>query len=328
MKLRVGTRTSKLALAQTRQICRVLANACPDLEIEEVHVSTQGDRDAKTPLHQQSTIGLFTKALEEALGDGRIDLAVHSLKDLPTQVAPGLELGAIPIRANPWDAFISARYPHLIDMPPGSVVATGSIRRQAEIRYHYPHLDVVGIRGNIDTRLANYAEVGSALILAAAGLERAGLSEVVRSELSLTEMTPAPGQGALALEIRAECPELAERLARVHDPATELAVSAERSVLELLGGGCSLPLGSFGRVVGGNLILTATVTAPDGSERIQQTVEAEVDLTASREQTQSEARRVAEGLVEKLDAKGARRLLELAPDLSPQPDKSRPSGQT
>ena len=168
-RLRIGTRTSELALTQTRAVAAQLQAAHPDLEIEEVHLTTSGDRDQTTPLDAQGGVGLFTKELERALLADECDLAVHSLKDLPTTLPDGLLLGAVPPREQPWDVWISETHPDLLDIESGGIVATGSLRRRAQILHRFPHLEVRGIRGNIDTRIAKYGEHAVGLILAAAG---------------------------------------------------------------------------------------------------------------------------------------------------------------
>ncbi len=270
MKIRIGTRGSELALTQTRAIAARIAQAIPNAVLEEVVLKTSGDRDTTTPLSAQGGVGVFTKELERALLDHEIDLAVHSLKDLPTVSPPGLQLGAIPERASPWDAFISDRYADLGDLPDGGVVATGSLRRRAQILHWHPRLEVIGIRGNIDTRLAKYLELGAVgLILAEAGLVRTGREGVIRSRLGPTEMTPAPGQGALGLEIREDAAELFEALRPIDHEVTRQAVTAERCFLRELEGGCHLPIGAFARVSGGQLVLTGMLATADGSRRLQ-----------------------------------------------------------
>lgn len=273
MKVRVGTRGSELALVQTRQVIADLRAAHPDLEVVEVILSTPGDVDRTTPLSEQGGVGVFTNTLERALLADEVDLAVHSLKDLPTTLPDGLVIGAVPERASPWDAFICERYADPRDLPAGARVATGSLRRQAQLRHLHPHLEVVGIRGNIDTRLATYSEQADALILAAAGLVRTGRDAVIQTEFGPTEMTPAPGQGALGLEVRAADSELIARLGALDHAPTRRAVTAERAFLRALGGGCHLPIGALGTCRGEALVLTGMVATVDGSKRLQLAVE-------------------------------------------------------
>ncbi|MEM7261225.1 MAG: hydroxymethylbilane synthase [Planctomycetota bacterium] len=301
MKIRVGTRGSELALTQTRAMCARIVEQVPGAEIEEVILTTKGDQDRETPLAAQGGVGVFTKELERALLDDEIDLAIHSLKDLPTLLPEGLALGAVPERASPWDAFISDRYPDLTDLPAGAKVATGSLRRRAQILHRCPHLEVIGIRGNIDTRLRRYREVGAdALILAEAGLARTERTDVIRARFTVTEMTPAPGQGALGLEVRAADVDLIDALAEVDCPATRAAVTAERTFLRELEGGCHLPIGGYGRVVEDRLVLVGMLATEDGTERLQLSVEGAI----------AEARELGVSLTEKMRRAGGAAILE------------------
>ncbi len=270
MKIRLGTRGSGLALAQCRWVAARLRAAAPRFEIEEVLVRTGGDQDAATPLHERDGTGAFTKELEQALAAGEIDLAVHSLKDLPTLLSPGLVLAAIPARESPWDAWISADYPDPLDLPPGARVMTGSLRRAAQLRARFPALEVCGIRGNIDTRLAKYQERGGAgLLLAEAGLRRTARTDVIRGIFGPTEMTPAPGQGALGLETRAGDDgadgEILRVVAGIDDPPSRASVTAERALLARLGAGCHMPVGAIARVAGAHMSILAMVALADGS---------------------------------------------------------------
>ncbi len=281
MKLRLGTRGSELALTQSRQVAQQICEAFQQqkgeiLEIEEVILETRGDVDQSSALHSHSAPGVFTKELERALLAGEVDFAVHSLKDLPTQTPEGLQIAAIPSREEPWDAWLSTTAPDLVDLAPGSQVATGSLRRRAQILHEFPELEVVGIRGNIDTRIAKVEERGDAgLILAAAGLRRTGREALIRSTFSVSEMTPAPGQGALALEVRAEDHASAEILALVDDPETRREVTAERAFLAALEGGCHLPIGAFARTSSGadrsscTMVLVGMVATPEGDQLLR-----------------------------------------------------------
>ena len=278
MRVRIGTRGSELALTQARGIAGRLEAVLPDLEIEEIILRTRGDQDRETPLDQHGGVGLFTKELERALLAGEIDLAVHSLKDLPTQSPEGLVVAAIPEREEPWDVWISERYPDLIDLPAGAVVATGSLRRRAQIRHRFPHVEVVGIRGNIDTRLRKYPELGAdGLILAAAGLVRTGREDVIRARLGPTEMTPAPGQGALGLQTRADDEATRACVAVLDDPGTRAAVTAERIFMATVEAGCHSPLGALGRRTEEALTLLGLLADPDGERQVQMTVEGAPD---------------------------------------------------
>jgi hydroxymethylbilane synthase len=255
--LRIGTRGSRLARAQTGWVRDHLAAAAPGSTLEEVIISTSGDQSPAGPLGT----GVFVKELQAALLDGRIDLAVHSLKDLPTEATPGLVVAAIPERADARDALVGGQ---LRGLSPGAAVGTGSPRRSAQLRRLRPDLDVVPIRGNIPTRIdrARSGEL-AAVMLAAAGLARLGLA--ADDLLDPDEVLPAPGQGALALEVRDADPAAAGLAAVLDHRPTRSAVLAERAVLRELGGGCLLPVAAYGQLAGGVLSLTASVTAPDGS---------------------------------------------------------------
>lgn len=277
MKIRIGTRASELARVQTGHVADELRRRHPEVEVEEVLIRTTGDADRTTPLHQQGGVGLFTKELERALLDAEIDLAVHSLKDLPTTLPAGLDLAAVPEREEPWDAWISAEYPDLVDLPAGARVATGSPRRRLQILQRYPHLEVIGIRGNIDTRITRYAELGAAgTFLAAAGLNRIGRTDSIRRKLGPTEMTPAPAQGALGLEVRSADEDVARVVATLEDPATRAEVEAERELLALLEAGCSLPVGALARVRNERLTLLGMIVDLRADKLLRLSVEGAV----------------------------------------------------
>jgi len=272
--IRIGTRGSQLALWQANHVAALLRAQGHTVEIEVIR--TVGDRmqnPAFTPPEGLSPngTGIFIKEIEDALLAHRIDLAVHSLKDLPTQITPGLTLAAIPPRADARDAFVCEEHWGLHMLPSGSTVATTSPRRQAMILALRPDLTFVEMRGNIDTRLRKWTEgQADALVLASAGLDRLGRTESVHQRFSVDEITPAPGQGALALQVR--CPQNpadAAIHAAVHtlnNPTTEYAVTAERAVLHALGGGCQLPLGAFCHQVDDHWHLHAMVVSPDGEQ--------------------------------------------------------------
>lgn len=270
MKIRLGTRASALARTQSGGIADLIRARHPEIIIEEVLIETGGDQDQATPLHEMGSPGVFSAEVERALADGEIDVAVHSLKDLPVEQPPGLVIAAIPAREDPRDAWISEGYPGLVDVPAGFSIATGSLRRSCQILHRYPHLEIAGIRGNLDTRLRVHQERGDAgLLLAAAGLNRLGLSNRIRCTLSTTEMTPAPGQGALAVEIRVEDEKLTSVVAELDDASTRACVDAEREFLAALGGGCHLPIGAIAVRTGGQLSLCGVLGLPDGSELIR-----------------------------------------------------------
>jgi hydroxymethylbilane synthase len=272
--IRIGSRGSQLALWQANHIAALLRAQGHAVEIEVIR--TIGDRmqspDFAPPegLSPNGT-GIFIKEIEDALLDHRIDLAVHSLKDLPTQLTPGLTLAAIPQRSDARDAFVCEDHWGLHMLPSGSTVATTSPRRQAMILALRPDLHFVAMRGNIDTRLRKWSEgAADALVLASAGLDRLGRTENVHQRFAVDEITPAPGQGALALQVRsphtADDTALHTAVRTLNCTATEFAVTAERAVLHALGGGCQLPLGAFCHLVDAFWHLHAMVAAPDGDE--------------------------------------------------------------
>ncbi len=264
-KIRLGTRGSALALAQARWVKEQLTGRHPHCRVELVVIKTTGDTIRDVPLAQVGGKGLFIKEIEEALLSGRVDLAVHSLKDMPAQVPAGLMLGAVPAREDHRDAFISSRYPNLKAIPAGGRIGTGSLRRQAQILHLRPDLEVVPLRGNVDTRLKKMENLGlAALILAAAGLHRLGLGQAYRGLLPETEMLPAVGQGALGLEVRAEDRRLNELLAFLDHPPSRVAVTGERAFLARLEGGCRVPVAALGRMNGDSLTLEALICDPEG----------------------------------------------------------------
>ena len=260
MTLRVGTRGSKLALAQTR-----LALAALD-DIELVIVRTRGD-ESDAPLPQLGE-GVFVRALEDALRRGEIDVAVHSLKDMPTDDPEDLVVAAIPARADPRDVIITRDRAGLADLRRGAVVGTGSVRREAFLRAARPDILTRAIRGNVDTRLAK-VERGEydAIVLALAGLRRLGVSVGEHEVLSIDLCPPAPGQGALAVQCRRDDGATRALLAPLDHPATREGVAAERALLRALGASCEIPLGTHGRIEDGALVLDAALATPDGVRR-------------------------------------------------------------
>jgi hydroxymethylbilane synthase len=267
-RLILGSRGSALALAQARWVQARLRDADPAAEPEIRIVRTEGDRSQTAALASGVTLGIFVREIEEELLSGRIDLAVHSLKDLPTAQPRGLEVAAIPVREDPRDVLILRGGGGLEDLPPGAVIGTGSPRRVGQIRAMRPDLRFHAIRGNVDTRIRKLREGEvSALVLAAAGLNRLGIRDVSIQPFSWDTLLPAPGQGALGIEIRSADRHLADSLRRVlDDPATSAAVRAERAFLKALGGGCQMPVGALGVLEDGQLFLRGAVAALDGSK--------------------------------------------------------------
>lgn len=269
--LRIGTRQSSLALWQSRYVADCLARLHPGLELRLERIVTKGDRVLDAPLAQIGGKGLFTKEIERALLNRQIDLAVHSLKDLPTQLPAGLCLGAVTQRAEAADAFVSHRYNTLASLPSGARVGTSSLRRQAQLLALRPDLRLLSVRGNVDTRLAKLAggQV-DALILAAAGLERLGYGRQIRELLPPSLILPAVGQGALAIECRQDDQAALELLAPLNHEVTALATAAERAFLEVVGGGCQVPIGVYGLILEGELTLEALIASLDGSKLLRQ----------------------------------------------------------
>jgi len=274
--LRIGTRGSALALAQTRAIAAEISGAS-GLEVELVPVTTHGDTSRES-LATLGGTGVFASALRESLLRGECDLVVHSLKDLPTAPYAGLTVASVPAREDPRDVVCARDGLTLATLPRGARVGTGSPRRRAQILAERPDLEVVDIRGNIDTRLSRVSAGDlDAVILAAAGLERIDRIDAATEHLELDRWPTAPGQGALALEIRAEDAETHSEVGRaveaVDDPFTHAAVLAERGVLAALEAGCAAPIGAFATVTSGRLALTAVVYRPDGTQRMAASTE-------------------------------------------------------
>jgi hydroxymethylbilane synthase len=263
-KLRIGSRGSQLALWQANHISALLREQGHEVELEII--KTTGDKITDVALAQVGTKGMFTKEIEEALADGRVDLAVHSLKDLPTELSPGFELVAITARVNPHDVFLSVKYDSVNALPKGARVGTSSLRRQAQLKVSRPDLIIHPLRGNVDTRVRKLEEGEyDAIILAAAGLTRLGKTQLVKEVLSKEFMCPAAGQGALGIEIRQDDPEMRKYLAFLDDAVARATTTCERALLNKLGGGCQVPIGAFAEIQNEILSLTAIVAQPDGS---------------------------------------------------------------
>jgi hydroxymethylbilane synthase len=269
----IGTRGSPLALTQTRMTAAQLARACNASEADFPLQSfvTSGDQLMDQRLQDAGGKGLFTKELDEALLDGRIDAAVHSMKDLPTKLPDGILLAAVPAREDPRDAFISHKAKSLGDLPQGAVVGTASLRRQAQALYLRPDLKIVMLRGSVQTRLTKL-EDGSidATFLALAGLTRLGLTAHVTSLIAGGDMLSAPGQGALAITCRADDAKTRDLLAKISVPAVETAIAAERGFLEALDGSCRTPIGALATLRDGRLFLAGEVLSPDGRQHWRQ----------------------------------------------------------
>ena len=265
MRLRIATRRSRLALCQAEHVQARLQALHPGLEVGLLPLSTRGDELLEERLDKVGGKGLFVKELENALEDGRADLAVHSMKDVPAQLPPGFVLAAILEREDARDAFVSSRHASLDAMPPGSRVGTSSLRRAAQVAERHPGVQLLTLRGNVETRLAKLDRGEyDAILLAAAGLARLGLQGRIRRLLSLEQSLPAPGQAALGVECMTGRAEVLRLVAPLQHAASATCVRAERAVSLALGGSCTVPLGAFAVLAGGQLRLRALVAAPDG----------------------------------------------------------------
>jgi hydroxymethylbilane synthase len=261
----IASRESRLAMWQAEHVRCALHKLYPSCDVKILGMTTRGDQILDRTLSKVGGKGLFVKELENALADGRADLAVHSLKDVPMELPQGFELSTIMEREDPRDAFVSNAYDSLAALPAGSVVGTSSLRRESMLRARYPQLVVQPLRGNLDTRLAKLDRGDyAAIILAAAGLKRLGLGERIRALLDPADSLPAAGQGALGIEIRAGRPELAAWLSPLHHEHTAAAVEAERMVSRALGGSCEVPLAAYATWHDGALHLRGIVATPDG----------------------------------------------------------------
>jgi hydroxymethylbilane synthase len=263
-RVRIATRESQLALAQTRMVAEALTVRHPGIAVELVPMTTKGDRVLDRPLAQVGGKGLFVKELEHAMSEGRADIAVHSMKDVPMVLPAGFTLVTFGPREVPLDAFVSNKFDSLEALPPGARVGTSSLRREAQLRHKFPALDVRALRGNVNTRLAKLdAGDYDAIVLAAAGLRRLGFSERIRKLMD--DSIPAICQGILAIEFPSERADLATLLGPFEEPATAAAARAERALGLVVEGSCEVPLGAIARADGQKLVLEAFVGLPDGT---------------------------------------------------------------
>ena len=295
--LRIGSRGSQLALWQANHISTLLQQQGHFVEIEIIR--TTGDKITDVALSKVGTKGMFTKEIEEALSDGRVDLAVHSLKDLPTELPEGFTLAAVPVREDPRDVFLSVRYSSITEFPAGARIGTSSLRRQAQLRALRQDLELLPLRGNVDTRMRKL-ESGEfdAIILAAAGIARLGLSSHVQQPINPEQMCPAAGQGALGIETRADDLPTIMALAFLDHAPSRAAVECERAALNSLGGGCQVPIGALAEVSGEQITLQAVVANPDGRQLIRECDHGE------------DPRQLGEQVGRALLARGAHRILE------------------
>jgi hydroxymethylbilane synthase len=269
-KLRIATRESRLALRQTEMVAEALRALDPALAVETVGMTTKGDRVLDRPLAQVGGKGLFVGELEVALDEGRADIAVHSLKDVPMEIPGQFALATFGPREDPHDAFVSNRYPALESLPAGAIVGTSSLRRECQLRRAYPQLEFRALRGNVNTRLAKLdAGDYDAIILAVAGLKRLGLEARVRATLPESIALPAICQGILAVEFRRDRADLAALLQACEDPSTSYAARAERAFGLVVEGSCEVPLGALAKVSGQSLALEGFIGMPDGTRLVR-----------------------------------------------------------
>ncbi len=299
-KLVIASRESALAMWQAEHIQARLQALYPETEVTILGMTTTGDQILDSPLARIGGKGLFVKELEQALADGRADLAVHSMKDVPMHLPLGFALAAIGEREDPRDAFVSNNYPNLESLPAGSIVGTSSLRRQSQLQARFPALKVESLRGNLQTRLRKLDEGQyAAIILAAAGLKRLGLEDRIREAIDPDQSIPAVGQGALGIEINAERHDLLDILAPLNHAETAACVEAERGMSRALAGSCQVPLGAFAQQQGDTLHMTGFVASIDGKELLRESAQGRAN--------QPEA--LGQALAAQLVARGADRIL-------------------
>ncbi|MEK6198247.1 MAG: hydroxymethylbilane synthase [Desulfobacterales bacterium] len=299
--IKIGTRGSLLATTQSTWVKNQIEAQHPGVSVELVIIVTKGDKILDVPLAKVGGKGLFVKELEEALLRKDVDLAVHSMKDVPSELPEELHLGIIPPRENPHDAFIAKDFTSIADLPAGATVGTSSLRRRSQLAALRPDLEIVDLRGNLDTRLRKLDEGQfQAIILAAAGLNRLGMSNRATAYFSAQEMLPAVGQGALGIELRKDDDELLAGLSFLNDEKTTIAVAAERAFLTRLEGGCQVPIGAFAEVENGEVELTGLVASIDGKVVLKESIKGLSD----------DAHQLGTELANKLLDKGAREILD------------------
>ncbi|GGB03890.1 hydroxymethylbilane synthase [Macrococcus hajekii] len=307
-KIIVGTRRSQLALTQSKQFTDSLQAKFPDLEIEFKEIVTKGDQIVDVQLSKVGGKGLFVKEIEQALLNKEIDIAIHSLKDVPSVLPEGLILGCIPDREDPRDAFISNNHVKLKDLPEGSVVGTSSLRRGAQLLNRYPHLNIEWIRGNIDTRLKKLDnEAYDAIILAAAGLKRMGWSDdTVTEYLDDTDMLPAIGQGALGIECRADNKEVLDILQAVHNEDVARCTAVEREFLKRMDGSCQVPIAGHAVIDKGEIYFRGLIMSPDGRQRYASEIRGTEPETIGAEAAREMQENGAQEIIETLNTEGSR----------------------
>lgn len=287
--IRIGTRASLLAVTQSTWVKNQIERQHPGTTVELVKIVTKGDKILDVPLAKVGGKGLFVKEIEDALLDGQVDLAVHSMKDVPAELPEGLHVAIVPQREVPFDAFISVHWKTLTDLPQGASVGTSSLRRKSQLAVIRPDLQIHDLRGNLDTRLRKLDEGGyDAIILAGAGLNRLGMQARITALFTPEQMLPAIGQGALGIELRMADNELLAGLQFLHHADTAAAVAAERAFLLRLEGGCQVPIGGFATVSGGTVQLTGLIASLDGKRVFKEQLAGPVDAAAEIGRTLAE----------------------------------------
>lgn len=300
MKIRIATRKSPLALWQANFVKQQLLHYHKDLTVELIPMVTQGDVLLDSPLSKIGGKGLFVKQLEQAILDNQADIAVHSIKDIPSQFPDGLTLATICQRDEIRDAFVSNRYNNLDELPKGAIVGTSSLRRQSQLRAAFPHIEIKDLRGNVGTRLSKLDnQEYDAIILAAVGLKRLSLTDRIRQYIDVDLMLPAVGQGAVGIETRCDDDAILQRLAPLDDKATRLCISAERAMNKQLQGGCQIPIACYSQLEGNTLRLQGLVGSVDGKTLIKEHIQGEA----------SQAEQLGTTLANQLLDKGAKAIL-------------------
>jgi hydroxymethylbilane synthase len=299
-KIRIATRESTLALWQANYVKDGLLAAFPELQVEIIGMTTEGDRNKVSPLSEIGGKGVFVKELESALFNNEVDIAVHSMKDVPSELPDGLSISAICERADPRDAFVSTKYKQLEDVPSGGRIGSSSLRRRLQLKAMYPHLEYIELRGNVGTRLRKLDEGDfEGIILASAGLNRLGLGERISEHISPAHCIPSAGQGAVGIESRNDDSSINELLQAINHNPTELCVRSERMVTLSLGATCNLPIAAFAELKGDELHLSSFVSNESGSQV----------LNVNRSGPKSEANRIAGEVADALLSQGAAELI-------------------
>jgi hydroxymethylbilane synthase len=301
-EIKIATRASKLALAQANQTMRSLLLLDPICQVSLVEISTKGDRDKSDFLYKVGSMGFFTSEVEQALLDGRADVAVHSLKDLPTTITKGLTISAIPQREQVSDVIVASKdIASIQDLPKGATVGTSSLRRITQLKLIRPDLDCQPLRGNVETRIRKVQEGQvDAIVIAQAGLNRLNLSDNISLILPPEEFIPAPGQGALAIQTREDNTELCRLVSRLEDPSTRISVQTERRILAGLHGGCSIPLGVFSLIEKDTIHISAVLCNLAATKHIRKTVSCPIDM----------ALETADTITQQILAEGGKEILE------------------